>query len=162
MLTYKVDVSRYVPGDEQRLLTRGLRRADVLEAVRVAGLPADTALRLTVANADMAASISINGNIVALLGVGRRGTLSNVGVPWIVGHDDFEYPATAPAMVRISRRFVEHWLTVFDRLENVGDPEHVRSIPYLEWLGFTLDWDNPIHGPFGHPLIKFWRNKACA
>ena len=77
--------------------------------------------------------------------------------PWLLAHADFERRETAICMGRLSRRFIEHWLTVFGRLENYADPEHEKSLQYLRWLGFNFDWEQPVRGPLGHELVRFWR-----
>ena len=157
MSTCKVDVRPAAPGDAEALLARGLRPSDEREAWKVAGIPPGPALRLTLAGSDMAASIFVDEVIVAMLGVCSSGVLTGTGAPWLLAHADFERRETAVCMGRISRRFINQWLTVFDRLENYADPEHEKSLGYLQWLGFNFDWDHPARGPLGHKIIRFWR-----
>lgn len=152
-----VKVRPAASGDAEALLARGLRPADEREAWKVAGLPPDVALRLTLDGSDMAAAILVDNIIVALFGVCSLGALTGTAAPWLLAHTDFERPETAVCMGRISRRFITHWLSVFGRLENYADPEHEKALVYLRWLGFNFDWDHPARGPLGHELIRFWR-----
>lgn len=157
---WRIRVLPTTPADVAALLARGLRRADVLESVRVSGLPAGDALRLSVVQSVLAATVWADGQVIAICGVGERGVLSGIGVPWFLAHDDFEHPAIAPVLARVSRRFIECWLRRFTRLENVADPEHDRAMRYLAWLGFSFDRQHLIRGPFGHPLVRFWRQQC--
>lgn len=161
MLTCKVSVRRYRPGDEAALLARGLRAADAREAFKVVGTGPAAALAHTLAGSAMTAAIEINGSVAALFGLCPQGLLCSAAAPWLLAHDDFDRPEAALALGRISRRFIDHWHAVFGRLENLADPEHVKAIRYLEWLGFSFAWEAPLRGPFGHELIPFWR-QPCA
>lgn len=109
----------------------------------------------------MTATVRIDGNIAAILGVGRLDLLSGIGLPWFVGTPEIERPAAAVPMVRLIRRFLLHWLTVFPRLENVADPDHVTALRLLAWVGFTIE-PAQVRGPLGHNLVYFWRQRACA
>ena len=150
----------FTPGTEadvSALLSRGLRDSDRREAWRAAGMSPEMALPLTVRSSAMTATVKASDSVIAMLGVCPSGMLSNTAAPWLVGHADMESKPHAMPLARGCRRFVDHWLTVFDRLENVADPEHTESMRFLEWLGMTVDYDNPVRGPLGHVLVRFWR-----
>lgn len=153
----KITVLPYAPGDKAELLARGLRAGDILEAWKTTGLRAEDAVRLSLAHSLMSASIRINGRVSALLGVAGCGALLHTGIPWLVAHPDFETPAVAVPMARIMRRFLDHWLTVFSRLENVADPDHANALRVLRWCGFSMR-EAETHGPLGHKLVCFWKN----
>ena len=158
MLTYRVEVKRAHARDAEALLERGLRAADERELWRVSGITPADALQRSMELSHVEAGIFVNDVIVALLGVGSmEGDCEKTGLPWLMGHDDFERKETAVSMLRISKRFVECWATEFRRLCNLADPEHAKSMRYLEWLGFVIEWDKPLFGPFGDRLVYFWR-----
>lgn len=168
-----ITISPYTPGDEAELLTRGLRVGDVLEAWKVTGIPAARAVALSLEHSLMAGTIRLDGRIVSLFGVGgpegetardarpsAPGTgfpCLGTGFPWLVAHPEFENPAIAVPMARILRRFLDHWLTVFPRLENYTDPGHAAALRLLAWAGFSLRVAT-VPGPLGHRLMHFWKN----
>ena len=142
------------------LLRKGLRRADVLEVWRIGGESPENALQTSVAGSEIGVTLLRDGEVVAVCGVCTftKGLLSSpTGAPWLLACDEFESPDTAKSMARISRVFIDHWHKVYGRLENVADPLHGRSLRYLQWLGFTFDWDVPLYGPHGDRLVRFWR-----
>ena len=143
--------------DAAALLARGLRASDRREAWKAAGMPPEQALPLTLHNSLIAVAVKHQATVIALLGVGHSGLLSTTGSPWLVGHPDMEHPPCSLPLARGCRRFVEHWLTVFNRLENLADPNHTESMRFLEWLGMTVDHANSVRGPLGHPLVRFYR-----
>ena len=155
----KIDVRPFAPGDEDELLARGLRAGDALEAWKVTGMRADAAVRLSVERALTAGVIRVENRVTALFGLGK-GCRGGSGIPWMVAHPDFENPAVAVPMARIMRRFLDHWLTVFPRLENCADPDHAHALKVLRWAGFTVE-NTPLRGPLGHKLVYFWRTQ-CA
>jgi hypothetical protein len=153
----KVEVIRAGLAEAEALLERGLRPSDEIEILKTTALPPAEALRLSVLNSGSLGAFTLDGKICALFGVGRSGPLSDVGVPWIVGHEDFERPATGLVMLRLCGRFVRHWAGCFKRLENLADPDNRRALYFLRHLGFAFDWERPVCGPLGHRLIRFWR-----
>ena len=160
MSTYRVEIVPTRAGDAERLLERGLREADVLEVWRIGGVSPEDALLDSLKDADLAATFLRDGEVVGICGVcslQRSYLTAPVGVPWLLACDEFESPDTAIAMARISRRFIDHWHKIYGRLENIADPLHLKSLPYLHWLGFNFDWDNPLRGPMGDTLVRFWR-----
>jgi hypothetical protein len=154
MSTSRVEARPFRPGDLEALLARGLRPADELEVRRVSGLDPYPAMRVCLHDSLEAFTLSIAGLPAALFGVGKE---EGMGVPWLVGHEDFEDRRTAVPIMRLSLRVAAGWQARFGRLANLADPEHAVSIPYLERLGFTLEWNRPVFGPLGHRLVYFWR-----
>ncbi len=152
-----ISVLPYKPGDEEELLERGLRPADIAEGWKTCGIAADAALRLSIQSSLVAGAIRIDGRVAALFGVSRLGLLDDTGIPWLVAHADFERPAVAVPMARIMRRFLGHWRRVFARLENYADPKHEKALRLLAWAGFSMRVA-PAAGPLGHTLIHF---RAC-
>ena len=160
MLISRVKAVPTQPEHVDTLLEKRLRHADVLEVFRIGGVSAEEALRISVDGSEIGVTLLRDGAVVAVSGVCTisKGLLSSpVGVPWLLACDAFESKDTACAMARISRRFIDHWHSVYGRLENIADPLHGRSMPYLQWLGFNFDWDNPLYGPYGDRLVRFWR-----
>lgn len=141
--------------DADALLIQGAREADWRESLKANGGSFGAALRFSVAASALAVAVHFEGRIIALFGVGE-GTRGH-GMVWLVATDEAERPGLAVPLARASRHFVECWQRHFKRLHNVVDPEHVVSLRWLAWLGFTIDRDNPVRGPLGHELYRFWR-----
>lgn len=155
MLKAKVNIHKYQHGDAEWLLSRGLREADKREAKAITGGTPEQALLISIEASELVVSMFRDDNIMAIFGVAQ--SINGAGAPWLLGHDDFEKADTNISVARISKRFIDHWFAYFGRLENIADPEHKKSIPYLTWLGFTFDWGNMLTGPFGDKLVRFWR-----
>ncbi len=150
-----VSVRAFTHGDDAELLRRGLRPHDEREALKAAGMSGAEALRHSLDNSDQAFAIRLGGSMAAILGVGST---MGVGIPWLLAHPDFEKPAAAVPMARLVRRFIEHWLAAFGRLENHADPEHAEALKMLRWMGFCLE-PARVAGPLGHELVYFWRER---
>ena len=151
------ELRRFAPGDDEALIARGLRGSDDAECFKTGGLTAAEALRYSVRGSDLAAGMWIHGKIAAVCGVASPGALADVGAPWLLAHDDFERADTATAAARASLRLVECWAKEYGRLQNVADPQHTKALRFLDFLGFHFDWGQPVTGPFGHQLVRFWR-----
>ena len=158
MSIFRVDVRPATADDAKALLERGLRREDVLEGLRVSGLPAEDLMVESMSRSHTVVGIFVDGLIVALLGVASEKVEEGLlGIPWLVAHRDFERPETAVPMLRISKRFIDGWREEFGKLGNVLDPEHEKAVRYVEWLGFRFEWDRPLAGPCGDRIVFFWR-----
>lgn len=153
----RVDVHPYAIGDDTELLARGLRAADCIEAWKTTGMCAGRAVRLSLESSLVVGTIRLDGQVVSLFGVGERGLLLRTGIPWLVAHPDFEHPGIAVPMARIIRRFLDHWQTMFFRLENYADPDHEKALHVLRRFGFSMR-EAAVTGPLGHRLIHFWRD----
>lgn len=141
--------------DTTALMERGVRQSDWRECLKATGGGMGTALRLAVATSSLAVAARIEGRILALFGVAADP--AGQGVVWLTAHAEAEAPGLAVPLARASRHFVDHCLRHFKYLHNVADPEHKVSLRWLEWLGFYIDRENPVRGPLGHELYRFWR-----
>lgn len=157
----RIELRPYRAGDGDALLRRGLRPADRREARKAAGLEPGAAVSLSLARSVCTVCILLEGRVSCLIGIGLLDILENSATPWLLAHEDFEDARVAVPMARRVKRCMDHWLTVFSRLENVVDPDHAAAIRLLEWMDFTIETTG-IRGPLGHSLLPFWRNSECA
>ncbi len=151
MLTFKPAAF----ADADALLGRGVREADWQECLKTTGQGLGAALRFSVAASALAVAACLEGRIIAMFGVGKDP--KGQGIIWLVANPEAEASELAVPLARASRRFVDHWARLYGRLGNVVDPEHVVSLRWLAWLGFDIDRENPVRGPLGHELYRFWR-----
>ncbi len=149
-----------VVADADALLARGARAADWRECLKTSGKSLASALRFSVAASDLAVAVRYEGRIIALFGVASAG--ARHGLVWLVGNDEAENAELAVPLARASRRFVDCWLRTFKCLHNVVDPDNALSLRWLAWLGFGIDRDNPVRGPLGHELYRFWKEGRAA
>lgn len=156
MLTTKLRTARLEKGDLEAFLASGLRKADQLEAFRLTGLHHEQAVRMSVKGSDLTGKVVAQGKTIAIFGLAIS-RVPYVGSPWLVANDAFENKAYALSLARKSKIFIDRWSKEIGRLENFVDPEHYKSIRYLEWLGFNFDYSVAKYGPYGHRLLKFWR-----
>ena len=141
--------------DATALMERGVRQSDWRECLKATGGGMGVALRLAVATSSLAVAARIEGRILALFGVAADP--AGQGVVWLTAHAEAEAPGLAVPLARASRHFVDRWLRHFKYLHNVVDPTHNVSLRWLKWLGFYIDRENPVRGPLGHELYRFWR-----
>lgn len=159
----KFFVRPYQPGDAEKLLKRGLRKSDRLELWKMTGMDEKTLFKLRLPEIEkrqaMLGTVLWRGNIISLFGVCPADYLNCTGTPWLLAHPDFERQELAVPLARVGRRFITHWLKYFEILENICDPENTKAMDFLTWLGFKFDFEQPLRGPMGHTLLKFWRTK---
>lgn len=94
----------------------------------------------------------VNGKTICVFGVSGKTTLSDVGMPWMIGTPLVEkYQRT---FLRRCRRCVGVMLSEYTALENYVDVRNVASVKWLRWLGFEMDEPMP-YGPFGLPFMRF-------
>lgn len=151
--------------DADTLLLRGVRATDQAECWKMAGVTVDELLRESIEKSVCAATVEHDSNPIALFGVAPLPLLpllsnKTMGLVWLVAHDDFSRPELAVSLVRASREFIACWLREYELLGNFIDPENAVSLRWLAWLGFTIDAQNPVHGPHGHNLYRFWKRRA--
>jgi hypothetical protein len=123
-----------------------LRAADAAE-VLLFGFDGVQGVKCSLNASLIAECMLIDGEPVAMCGLGMEQLMSATGYPWLLSTEAVERHRIAYA--RAARRLVERAFTLVDRLENVVDPRYTRAIALLEWLGFTVE-------PEENGLRRFW------
>lgn len=89
---------------------------------------------------------------IAIFGVAPVSLLEGVGAPWLLGTPRvLDYPGV---LVREGRSYVQRMLAAHPHLENFVDARNVRSVRWLERLGFKLHPAMPM-GAAGLPFHRF-------
>ena len=133
-----------------------MRQADVDEVWASAQVMPDMALRLSLnASGGNAQTAIIDGLPAAMLGVGLR--CVEYGRPWMLSTSVVDrYPGL---MLRHSPCIVAQWSATFPVLINFVDARNLRSIRWLDWLGFTFDPALP-WGALGLPFHRFEKRRS--
>lgn len=110
-------------------------------------------LRLSIAASDsVVMAVSAYGEPVALLGVTTMSFLYNTGCPWMLAtpHAD-QYKR---AFIDCARFYTQSMLKEYESLENHVDVRNVKSVAWLQRIGFQLDAPVP-YGAFDMPFYPF-------
>lgn len=130
---------------------RACDRREIWASSRSAPL---ASLRRGVSSSVMTYTGLVEGRPVCILGVAPASLLSGVGTPWMLATAGLE--RAARPMLRLSLPIVEVMNETFPVLVNFVDARNVKTVRWLEWLGFTVDPAAP-HGAEGLPFHRFVR-----
>ena len=125
-----------------------LRNIDILEGHALTGKDPYDALKVTIQQSELLFSLHAPIGLVGFTGIVKVD--ETTGAPWMVGSDDLEKqgkPILAHSLNTLKILGLPyHFLFNFVACENV------RSIRWLEWLGFTVDLAPQY---FHDPLVPF-------
>lgn len=150
---------QFVPAQPEHVeqVAVGLRADDLAELQAAQGADVDVrqALQRSVAASLGALAAVSDGRAVALLGVAPVSLLGDAACPWLLGTDGvLRHRRAFMAAGRIS---VAEWGQRWPVLFNFVDARNVRSIGWLQRLGFTIA---PAQ-PFGVQGLPFHRFERC-
>lgn len=84
-----------------------------------------------------------------------------MGIPWLLGTDALDNLKVS--FMKYSRSFVNLFMfdDEVDFLTNYVSATHTASIKWLEWLGFTVNYDKEIYLKDKSVVFyQFWKHKA--
>jgi len=148
----------FVPANEQAvgdMCRRGLRECDVLELRRIGCADPYLALLMSVEASEVAMAAYTPRGVACVLGVARPSLLAPTATIWLLAHGDIERYAVR--FLKECKRVLALLLAHYGRLENCIDVDNVKTIAWLEWLGFTVDRDSVVQSPMGFPFYRFWK-----
>lgn len=131
-----------------------VRTADQHEVLAAYGMSVESMLGRCVANSDMAWAGLVDDEVACLFGVQGATLISQTGFPWLIGTDLIDLHAKA--FLRRNRRMIDRMHERYPTLENYVDVRNVKSIAWLEWLGFVFEEPAP-YGVYRMPFMKFYR-----
>ena len=130
--------------DHVALLAPVMRAADRQEVWASSRSTPEQALRRCLASSSRAWTVFFGGEVGAMWGVAPLAILGRTGVPWLL---------TSPAVERHPIAFLRRSVTLLDEVEqgfavlrNHVDARQTRCLPWLRWLGFTVEPAVPV-GP---------------
>lgn len=143
-----------VPAEPAHIYYLGprLRDADRKEARAMAGVDPELALQRSIVLSHETWVGTVDGEPVAIWGLGIGSFATGIGRPWLVGTEKIE--TNAIAFLRRNKACIRRWLGICPTLENWVMAEHETAIRWLEWLSFRMDGPVP-HGPYGVPFRRF-------
>lgn len=134
---------------------RGLRACDVRELQRVGCADPYMALLGSVCASEVAMAAYTGRGVACILGVAKPSLLGSSATIWLLAHDDIERYAVR--FLKECRRVLALLLAEYGRLENYIDVDNLKTIAWLEWLGFTVDRAKTVQSPMGFPFYHFWK-----
>ena len=127
--------------DHAIALAPRLRRHDCL-TIATLGLTAQEALVSGVVASRHAIAALVDGEVVAVAGVGFASILSDSGHPWMAASDRIErHPRTLAVM---GRRWLAHAMSQYRQLTNMVLEEDEKARRLLVYLGFHILTDDPV------------------
>jgi len=148
----------FVPAGELAvgdMCRRGLRACDVRELQRIGCADPYLALLGSVEASEIAMAAYTPRGVACLLGVARPSLLAPTAIIWLLAHDDIGRYAVR--FLKECQRVLALLLAHYGRLENCIDVDNVKTIAWLEWLGFTVDRTRTVQSPMGFPFYRFWK-----
>ena len=139
-------------GDVEALVA-GMRPQDVAELQAVGRPDLDVVVRESIAQSTLCWTATVDGEVAAILGVTRHGTvLAPIGVPWMLGTDLVRRHRRC--LARLTPQYIDRMLQVAPLLLNYVHARNTVAVQWLKRTGFHLYPAAP-HGPFGEPFHLF-------
>ena len=140
--------------EDAALLARTLRPADRDEVIATVGPDGiERAIVRSILLSTDAKAAEADGELVALLGVAPISLLGGIGAPWFLGTPRVD--RLPGALTRGARRYLAEIMAAdYPVLRNHVDARNVRSVRWLQRLGFTIHPAEPF-GVAGLPFHLF-------
>lgn len=135
-------------------VAKHLREADRHEIDALAMLTPERAMELTVARSLVTLCGRWDGKIACVFGIARQSSLSDIGVPWLLGTELVR--EVGPQFLWRSRWYVQQMAEAFPKQENYVHANNTHAVDWLRWLGFDMDDPAP-YGVKGESFIRFSR-----
>lgn len=133
-----------------------MREADRIEVMAAAGHTPIDALKSGVKMSQYTSAVIIDNHVVAVMGLVLPTTISNWGVPWMLGTNRlFRHPRV---LIRWGHIVVSEMMDKVDVLQNYVHVENTRSMRWLHHLGFEFAEHVPI-GRNGEVFARFFMEK---
>ncbi len=142
----------YTPRDFNTVLGLQLREADINEIQAVTGVSPKEALQVAIPHTTHPYVIIHKGQIEGVFGCEDCG---ETGAPWFLTTEKFKEFNTLH-FLRESKRVVKMWTKKYRYLENYVCEQHIESLVYLKWLGFSFERGYAFSGV---PFLKFYTEK---
>lgn len=139
------------PGDAESVAT-ALRAADRAEIAATSGEEPLPAIRRALAQSEHTFALAVGEEVIALAGIAPLNLVAGEGSPWLLGTDAFK--RNARAATALCRSWLERTHILYPAMVNYVDERNVRSIRWLEGLGFTFAEPEP-YGIHGLPFRRF-------
>jgi hypothetical protein len=138
-------VIQIIPATMAHIAAIDLRAADRAE-IEALGLEPHEGLRRSLERALWADAYLVEGEIVAIAGLGVPSMLGRVAVPWLV--TGMPVDRHRKAFLRLTRARIERMRRGWDLLVNHVHADYAQAVRWLAWLGFEIAPARPF-GPRG-------------
>ena len=150
MIVREFQVEDYV-----QVAVMDLRLWDRIEAMAMTGQDPHKALEQCILQSSSVYVAEEDGQIHGVFGVCLDDP--DVGVPWFVATDAAE--RNKKLIMKTGRKMVDEWLKRVPYLANYVCCLHEQSIKWLEWLGFTVDYESELFlWSDSIPFYQFYRS----
>ena len=134
-------------------LSSTMQKEDKDSCWALAHLSPEQGIRLSLKNAVESYTWLADGKVGLIFGVNKHSLLSHKAHPWLLASDLVqEHPRV---FLRGCKEWINSAVTKYEWLDNYVDARHIRSIRWLQWMGFTIYPAEPI----GIEKMLFHRNE---
>ncbi len=123
-------------------VAENMREIDKLEAYEMSGLEPLMALKASVMSSKRVVATRFNGTPNAIFGVVEVNFLAGHGVPWVLTTD--ACVSLPSVFMRMTKDIYPALTTGYNILTNYVHEDNIKSIKWLEYLGFTLEPPQPM------------------
>lgn len=134
------------------LLKGNIRAQDLEEITAGTSIPPNEMLQRGFDYSTLAWAAMRDGKIVCIWGVSSVTTLSETGIPWLIGSDQLKFCDLE--LGKATCYYVKQMAQLYPRLENFVYFKQKRVIRWLKWAGFKIEEAAP-WGAFGNQFHKF-------
>ncbi len=134
-------------------LAAGLRAQDRAELGACGHSDHLAAIASSVRASAWAFAVRVDGDLAAIMGVSRHGTLmAPIGIPWMLGTDLVSQHRRT--LATLAPEYIRRMLREFPVLTNIVHAKNTVSVHWLRRVGFTLHESQPL-GPHGEQFHVF-------
>ncbi len=126
-----------------QLIADDIRDIDALEVEITSGVAPMPGIVKSVKASCMSAVVCAGDTPLAVMGLVKKGTLSNTGVPWLLASNTAMLHRKS--FLLESPPVIQEMLNVCPNLVNWVHSDNIASIRWLRWLGFTIDPAKPVN-----------------
>ena len=135
-------------------IAKNMRAADVAEVWASDRHTPDTAMVTSFDQSEYSATATVDGVPCLMLGVGSRGPLTQIGIPWMLGTDGVV--KHRHSLTKLVGPVMDEMSRMYPILLNYVHTKNTVSVKWLARIGFTVEPAQP-HGLTGELFHRFER-----
>lgn len=124
-------------------LAEDLRQSDLDELAATTGEDPAVVLVASVMESSHAWMVIVDDEPICVFGAAPA---EDEGIVWMMGSPKMDLPRNRTAILRRSKTYLDILLGVYPRLFNHIDARNLRSMKWLQWLGFNVVDADPLYG----------------
>lgn len=136
-----------------KILHENLRQSDIDEVKASSGPDILKSITRSVNISDESCAVSVDGELLFIVGVVKDSLLTRSGTPWLLGTDSIS--KHKQIFLKVTYRILKYFQSNYSELSNYVDVRNQTSIRWLDFLGFEF-CDPEKHGYEEKEFMKFY------